>query len=166
MNEQIDLPALADDVYSRLKLDGLTRRQRLFILKFDGRRPVEVAADAGFKNPESAVSRLMTDPKIQANLDIIRQALEQAHVASALEVLMFWSQLMHNLEADPKDRLAASDKLGKFHKLIAHGNTTHIDNRTLEISILGVGHVLDENGQPKQIDGTIIDVPPGLEDLL
>lgn len=118
-----NLPALADAVYENLDLDGLSRRQRLFVLKWDGRRPSAVAEDAGYTDPDKAAYRLMSNPTILKNISLVNEALEKSMVVSKLEILNFWGQIMRgelNEEGfDAKDRFNASSKLATFHGLLS-----------------------------------------------
>jgi len=115
-----ELMALSQDIYSQLDLDVLSRKQRLFVLLFDGRRPSEVAADAGYSFPDQAASRLMSNPDVQKNIEIISKALEKSIIASKLDVLKFWSDVMFGDDPNfnPADRMKASENLGKVHRLI------------------------------------------------
>ena len=115
-----ELVALADEVYNRLDLDGLSHRARLFILKFDGRQMHEVASDAGYTAPRKAVSRLMSNSQVKKNIEIISEVLEKSIIASKLDVLKFWSEVMFGLhpEFDPSHKLKASEYLGKVHRVL------------------------------------------------
>ncbi|MFC1831570.1 hypothetical protein ACFL0S_06075 [Thermodesulfobacteriota bacterium] len=154
-----ELVALADEVYARLNLDGLSRRARLFILKFDGRPMHEVASDAGYTAPRKAVSRLMSNSQVKKNIDIISEVLEKSVIASKLDVLKFWSEVMYGLhpEFDPSHKLKASEYLGKVHRVLGP-DTAHISgpqNQQINIVIADPSPVDADRDEVKRLEAEV-----------
>lgn len=114
-----------------------------------------------------AVHNMMRDEQMRDAVAELDRIIEEQVVMSAVRAKVLLTEFAEDDGLDIKDRQAAITTILKSHGELHHGNTINIDNKKLEISILGVGHVIDENGQPKQItDDGIIDVTPTLDDLL
>lgn len=168
IREEEELPAFADGIYKQLDLDGLTRRQRLFVLKYDGRRPAAVASDAGYKNPGLAANRLMSNSAVMKNIKIIADALEKSMVASSTDILVFWTKIMDNELGDEgfdaKDRITASDKLARYRGLIHSGNAViNQKNKTIQVSIMGLSRPTTVQ---KVTEAEYTEIPPDIEKLL
>lgn len=143
--------ALADEIYSQLNLKPLTRRQRLFVLRFDGRKPIDVAADAEYKNPGVAACRLMSIPAVRECIDIISKTLEKTLIASKLDVLMFWTKIMESETEETPHRLSASEKLGRIHELLGPAAITNVKvNSDNKIVIMVQSHKPVDDAERKE----------------
>lgn len=128
-----ELVALAEELHSHLDLRGLTEMQKAFILKQDGRKLTAIAAEAGYSCPRVAVHRLMANEQIRKNIDVISAILQRTIIASKLDVLLFWSEVMEGKRTadgfSPSDRMNASEKLGRVHNLLGPNSIVNINQK-------------------------------------
>ena len=94
---------------------GLTERQRRFCEAFsaNGGNALDAARTAGYKRPHPEGARLLQNATIKAALDKLRAETTNAAIATREERQAFWSQVLRDSEIDMKDRLKASELLGK-----------------------------------------------------
>lgn len=73
------------------------------------------AIDAGYsaKTADGQCRRLLSKPAVRDALEKLMKATQVAAIADAVERKTFWTDLMRNSNADMKDRLKASELLGK-----------------------------------------------------
>ncbi|NCC40568.1 MAG: terminase small subunit [Gammaproteobacteria bacterium] len=94
---------------------GLTERQRRFCEAYssNGGNALDAARKAGYKKPHPQGVENMQKPTIKAALDKLRAQTTNAAIATREERQAFWSQVLRDAEIDMKDRLKASELLGK-----------------------------------------------------
>ena len=75
-------------------------------------------------------------------IDEYRETARKSRIATAEEVLEFWAEVMRNEEISPKDRLRASENLGKI--LISNGVNPEDNDFKVVLSIEDVSGGEDE----------------------
>ena len=95
--------------------DGLTERQRKFCEAYaaNGGNGTDAAIDAGYKRPDVEASRTLRIAKVADALEALRQDTTSKAIATRSERQSFWSSVMRSDEQMMKDRLKASELLGK-----------------------------------------------------
>lgn len=95
---------------------GLTTRQRRFIEVYNG-NATEAARIAGYEGDDNTLGvtghELLRNPKIKAEIDKREEANLKSLIATREERQKFWTEVMKAQEQDMKDRLRASELLGK-----------------------------------------------------
>lgn len=114
----------------------LNPRQKLFCQYYvELGNGTQAAIKAGYKpgntnnaNASYQATVLLRNPLVQAEIDRIRTPLEEKHIATAQEVMQFFTDMMNGkikdafgLDANNSDRLKAANELAK--------RTIDIDNR-------------------------------------
>lgn len=90
----------------------LSDKQQKFIDLWTG-VATETAALAGYSNPETAGKRCMQNVQICTLIKEKRAAEIKPHVADRIERQEYWSETMRNKNEETKDRLKASELLGR-----------------------------------------------------
>lgn len=96
--------------------EGLTERQRRFCEAYaaNGGNATDAADRAGFKQPRQQGARQLTKVVILRALEALRQERTTTAIATREERQAFWTAMMRGEEpGEPKDRLKASELLGK-----------------------------------------------------
>ena len=95
--------------------DGLTERQRKFCEAYaaNGGNGTDAAIAAGYKRPDVEASRTLRIVKVVEALEFLRQDTTSKAIATRSERQSFWSSVMRSNEQMMKDRLKASELLGK-----------------------------------------------------
>ena len=95
--------------------EGLTERQRKFCEAYsaNGGNALAAARDAGYKQPVPQSAENLENPKIRAALEKLRTETTSSAIATREERQSFWTQAMRDEARELKDRLKASELLGK-----------------------------------------------------
>ena len=95
--------------------DGLTERQRAFCEAYveNGGNAADAARKAGYKNPHPQGVQTLRLVTVRNALEKLRRSTTNAAIASREERQSFWSSVLRDQNIDMKDRLKASDLLGK-----------------------------------------------------
>ena len=95
--------------------DGLTERQRAFCEAYveNGGNAADAARKAGYKNPHPQGVQTLRLVTVRSALEKMRRSTTNAAIASREERQSFWSSVLRDQNIDMKDRLKASDLLGK-----------------------------------------------------
>ena len=102
----------------RAKLDsgGLTPKQRAFVEAYTG-NGVEAARKAGYRGIMSTLSAIATE---NLNKPLVKKAMEERlnratkrRIATREELQEFWSEVTYNPDIQMRDRMKASELLGK-----------------------------------------------------
>lgn len=104
------------NVIKYMKEFGLTKRQALFAIYYDGNASAS-ARRAGYANPEVAGSRLLRNNKVVSLLDHLASRESGMQGSNKLltrnDLMLIWSELAQDTTANWKDRLKAMDSLAK-----------------------------------------------------
>ena len=94
----------------------LTTKQQRFVEYYDG-NGVEAARKAGYKGNDHALRTIayenMTKPDIVSAIDAREKKTEAKGIGTREARQKFWTDTMNDPEADMKDRLKASELLGR-----------------------------------------------------
>lgn len=90
---------------------ALNDRQRKFIDAYTGNAS-EAARKAGYKDPNTG-ERLMRDPEIKAEIRKRSDEQREPLIATRKERQRFWTSVMMDRAEEMKDRLKASELLGR-----------------------------------------------------
>lgn len=92
----------------------LNQRQKEFCLHYANcGNASEAARRAGYKGaPNRIGTQLLSNLVIQAEIKRLTRKKEKS-IASNSELREFWTSMLRDPEADPKDRLKASELIGK-----------------------------------------------------
>lgn len=84
----------------------------------------EAAKMAGYsaKTACSQGNRMLRNVEIQQYVTERQQQAKSERIATAEEILEFWAEIMRNKEISAKDRLRASENLGKRYRLLEPEN--------------------------------------------
>jgi len=96
--------------------EGLTEKQRRFCEAFaeNGGNAFAAARAAGYRKPKQQGSENLEKPGIRAAIDAMRKEQTTKSIATREERQSFWTAMMRGEEpGEPKDRLKASELLGK-----------------------------------------------------
>jgi phage terminase small subunit len=95
--------------------EGLTEKQRRFCEAYssNGGNALDAARQAGYKKPDPEGARALGNARIKAALEKMREKTTNAAIATREERQAMWTELMRSKEIDTKDRLKASELLGK-----------------------------------------------------
>lgn len=95
--------------------EGLTERQRKFCEAYaaNGGNATEAARSAGYKHQEVQGSRLLENVKVLSALEALRAETTSTAIATREERQSFWTTIMRSTQEQTKDRLKASELLGK-----------------------------------------------------
>lgn len=101
----------------------------------------EAAKKAGYseKTARAIGAENLTKPDIQKYLAEHAQRASNARIADANEVLEFWSNTMRNSELASKDRLKASELLGKVLLIDGQENADRDIHVTLSVEDMSGG---------------------------
>ena len=103
------------------KVDGkgnntLTEKQRLFVQYYSG-NATDAARKAGYKGNEVTLGAVgfenLRKPLIAKAIQRRQETEERPNILSRQELQAFWSEVATSSEQDMKDRLKASELLGK-----------------------------------------------------
>lgn len=98
----------------------MTPKQQAFVEHYAAcGNATEAARSAGYKKPRSVGSENLTKPDIQSALAAMTEKVISARIATAQERQEFWTAVMRadkGYEAEMKDRLKASELLGKVQQ--------------------------------------------------
>lgn len=97
---------------------ALTERQKRFVLAFrECGNATEASRRAGYTGGEAALavtgSRMLRLPKVRAQLDKLEAQATSKGIADADEINEFWTTVMRDAGAEPRDRLKASELRAK-----------------------------------------------------
>jgi len=121
-----------------MKIEQSKLMQQKFIAAYNG-NATEAARIAGYKNPRRSGRRLLT------KVDIV-QAIQQRNtkqvaplIATRAQRQEFWTKTMMDTNQEIKDRLKASELLGR-------SEADFTDKQTVEgeLKLISVGTILDE----------------------
>lgn len=95
--------------------DGLTERQRRFCEAYsaNGGNAQAAAKVAGYKKPNPQGAENLKKPSVRSALEALRQSRTNDAIATREERQAFWTETMRNKGVEFKDRLKASELLGK-----------------------------------------------------
>ena len=97
----------------------MTPKQQAFVEHYAASgNATEAARQAGYSRPNVEGPKNLVKPSVQAALSALTQAKTQARIATLEERQSFWTAVLRGdkgYEADMKDRLKASELLGKAH---------------------------------------------------
>ena len=95
----------------------MTPKQQAFVEHYAAcGNATQAARLAGYKKPRSVGCENLTKPDVQAAIATLAQVKTQARIATAEERQSFWTAVLRGddgYEADMKDRLKASELLGR-----------------------------------------------------
>jgi len=93
---------------------GLNAKQKAFVEHFDG-NATEAAKKAGYseKTAYSQGQRLLKNVEVQTAIKARESAESRDRIASRQDRQRFWTEVMQNGKEEMKDRLKASELLGK-----------------------------------------------------
>ncbi|NCB17669.1 MAG: terminase small subunit [Synergistales bacterium] len=123
-----------------VKRMGLTPKREAFVAAYAGNASAAALA-AGYSPKTAHVigHELLKKPEIQEAIQTRMGERLNPLVANREERQSFWSSVMRDRESDPKDRLRASELLGK-----SEGDfLDRIENRTLEAPSIVVNFIPD-----------------------
>ena len=101
---------------ARVDLGALNTRQRKFVLGVAaGKSQAQAYRDAGYasRNPEVNASRLLRNASVRSALHHLAAVTQSGAIADAVERQEFWTSVMRDRSADMRDRLKASELLGR-----------------------------------------------------
>ena len=125
-------------------LKNLTKKQRDFVLNYDGEPLYKVAEKAGYKSPGYASWQLMQNPNVKEALRIISDIHMNAVGIQPSELVKFWCDVLQDDEEDMRYRLDASKLLAKFYGIARNEPLIdNSDNRAINI-------VINENKTSKE----------------
>ena len=123
---------------------GLTPKQRIFIEAYQG-NGTQAALSAGYssKTAYSIGHELLRKPEIQEAIQSRTGEKINSIIADREEIQSFWTEIMRDRESDPKDRLRASELLGK-----SEGDfLDRVEARSLEVPNIVVNFVDPGRGE-------------------
>ena len=88
----------------------------------------EAARLAGYRKPNKQGPENLVKPGIQAALKVITGQVTSARIATVIERQEFWTAVMRDEKAEMKDRLKASELLGRGQQDFVPEPTTTINN--------------------------------------
>ena len=94
----------------------LTERQAAFVRGVaSGKTATQSAKDAGYSHAYAGrqAVQLLVNPQIKAHLDKLNAQIASPEIADAAERQRWWTTVVRDTQADLKDRLRASELLGK-----------------------------------------------------
>lgn len=120
------------------------RQQKFCDYYLQSGNATEAAMKAGYskKTAYSIGQRLLKNVETKNYIDEYRETARKSRIATAEEVLEFWAEVMRNEEISPKDRLRASENLGKI--LISNGVNPEDNDFKVVLSIEDVSGGEDE----------------------
>jgi len=139
----------AEHAETRGTLKGLNQKELDFIKVFAG-DPVAAAKEVGYKAPHQAVKRLMIKSEIVAAIRDRENKELFSKVASRVKRQEFWTDVMHNEEANMANRLKASELLGKSEGDFIERHV--IEEDTLEARLRRLHQLRLEAPQPEAIE--------------
>ena len=95
--------------------DGLTEKQRRFCEAYSGNagNGTDAATSAGYKRPDVEASKLLRIAKVISALEALRTETTNNAIATREERQAFWTSVLRSDAEQMKDRLKASELLGK-----------------------------------------------------
>lgn len=125
----------------------LTNKQQKFVEAYFG-NATEAARIAGYAHPMQAGERVLRNVEIQKAIKDREKPERNARIASREDRQEFWTDTMLNPEQSMKDRLRASELLGK-------AGADFIDTTNHKHSFLG------KDGKPMKLKARVTFVLPG-----
>ena len=121
--------------------DGLTEKQRIFVeARFaNGGNGTAAAKEAKYKQPEQQAKENIRKPTIIAAMEKLRKTMTNSAIANREERQTFWAETLRDPNVSMKDRLRASELLGK-------SQADFVDRKIIggdETSPLVIKHALD-----------------------
>jgi len=94
---------------------GLTEKQRRFCEAYagNGGNALRAAKSAEYKTPHPEGQRMLQKPTIRAAIEALRQETTDMAILTREERQAWWTKLVRDKSADMKDRLRASELLGR-----------------------------------------------------
>lgn len=123
----------------------LTTKQRHFVEHYaaNGGNALDAARKAGYKQPQVQSAENMENHRIQSAIKVLTQDEEDTLVAKAIERQTFWTEMMRDSTVHPRDRLKASELLGKAQgDFLTKVEVTDVTPAAPVVIQLG-GHTLD-----------------------
>lgn len=96
------------------------RQQKFCDYYLQSGNATEAAVKAGYskKTARAIGAENLTKPDIQKYISEHAQKQHTERIATADEILEFWSKILRSDDISPKDRLRASENLGKRYRLL------------------------------------------------
>lgn len=121
----------------------MTPKQQAFVEHYAAcGNATEAARLAGYKKPNPQGAENLAKPSIQAALAVLTEKVAGKRIATAQERQEFWTAVMRadeGYEAEMKDRLKASEYLGKAHQdFIEKVEVTHNAPPNIQIKTVHV----------------------------
>ena len=100
--------------------DVNARQQKFCDYYLQSGNATDAAIKAGYsqKTARAIGAENLTKPDIQKYISEHTQKQHTERIATAEEILEFWSKILRNDDISPKDRLRASENLGKRYRLL------------------------------------------------
>ena len=125
----------------------LTAKQKKFVEAYCG-NATDAARQAGYKQPEAIGFENLRKPQIKAAIETRDAGSKKKRIASREDRQNFWTKIMEDENGDMKDRLRASELLGK-------SNADFIERRESKHSFIG------SDGKPLNLKAKVTFVLPG-----
>lgn len=95
--------------------EGLTEKQRKFCEAYagNGGNAYQAAIKAGYGRPRQEGARALENAGIVGALEALRKATTSAAIATREERQSFWTTVLRDKDSSMRDRLKASDLLGR-----------------------------------------------------
>ena len=100
----------------RAALDKLTERRKRFVLAYVGEaagNAMEAARLAGYAKPHPEGARLLRVATVARAVDALRAPIERKALMDVEDLRDFWAQMARDDEVSARDRLKATELLGK-----------------------------------------------------
>ncbi len=127
----------------RAALDALPPKRRAFVLAYVGEcqgNGTAAARLAGYQKPDVEAARLLVMAKVAAAVEAIRRPSEEAAIASIEEQRQFWTSVQRADEQAMRDRLKASELLGKSHgAFVDRVEQTGTSSVTMQVAVIVQG---------------------------
>ena len=101
----------------RIMADELTQKQKMFadefVLTGNATQSYIKVYNCSVKNAESSSSDLLRNPKVTKYIAEMNQEIKNDKIADMQEIKEFWTNTVRNDEVEMKDRIKASELIGK-----------------------------------------------------
>lgn len=141
---------MINDVPKKLKLRGLSYRQRKFCLLYPATgSPYRACIEAGYHANESVptvksakvrstVSALMRNKQIRDNIDLMNEELVKHGIASAVRIQVFWNGIMEDEDLPIKIRMEASKLLAQCYpefseRVVIEQHSSHVERKEINV---------------------------------
>ena len=118
--------------------EGLTEKRRRFCEEYsaNGGNATQAALSAGYSRAKQEGCRLLTFDDVKQALEKLRSTQTKRKIATREERQSFWTETMQNEALSMRDRLRASDLLGKSQAdFIERHEVTGANGEPLAINI-------------------------------